>query len=105
MIHLLFLVLFAEGAAALLLMVKVGPLQELAMRGVDQVKTGKGPATVKTLTCILKIQNKGLGTVSPMDQLLWRTQLLEASLIGAKVISADGMTAETSLAEGRSHLT
>lgn len=81
MIHLLFLVLFAEGAAALLLMVKVGPLQELAMRGVDQVKTGKGPATVKTLTCILKIQNKGLGTVSPMDQLLWRTQLLEASLI------------------------
>ncbi|PWZ21204.1 hypothetical protein Zm00014a_034433 [Zea mays] len=96
MIHLLFLVLFAEGAVALLLMVKVGPLRELAMRVVDQVKTGKGPATVKTLACtlsvilmsnvasILKIQNRGLklGTVSPMDQVLWRTHLLEASLIG-----------------------
>ncbi|PUZ36077.1 hypothetical protein GQ55_9G011000 [Panicum hallii var. hallii] len=33
---------------------------------------------------ILKIQNRGLkvGTVSPMDQVLWRTHLLEASLIG-----------------------
>nr|ACG37455.1 B-cell receptor-associated protein 31-like containing protein [Zea mays] len=95
MIHLLFLVLFAEGAVALLLMVKVGPLRELAMRVVDQVKTGKGPATVKTLACtlsvilmsnvasILKIQNRGLKlTVSPMDQVLWRTHLLEASLIG-----------------------
>lgn len=96
MIQLLFLVLFAEGAVALLLMVKVGPLRELAMRVVDQVKTGKGPATVKTLACtlsvilmsnvasILKIQNRGLklGTVSPMDQVLWRTHLLEASLIG-----------------------
>ncbi|KAL5218731.1 hypothetical protein ABZP36_019415 [Zizania latifolia] len=96
MIQLLFLVVFAEGAAALLLMVKVGPLRELAMRGVDQVKTGKGPATVKTIACtlsvllmssvasILKIQNRGLklGTVSPMDQVLWRTHLLEASLIG-----------------------
>ncbi|KAG8061777.1 hypothetical protein GUJ93_ZPchr0003g17803 [Zizania palustris] len=96
MIQLLFLVVFAEGAAALLLMVKAGPLRELAMRGVDQVKTGKGPATVKTIACtlsvllmssvasILKIQNRGLklGTVSPMDQVLWRTHLLEASLIG-----------------------
>ncbi|GJM97242.1 hypothetical protein PR202_ga14153 [Eleusine coracana subsp. coracana] len=96
MIQLLFLVLFAEGVVALLLMVKVGPLRELAMRTVDQVKTGKGPATVKTLACtlsvilmssvtsILKIQNRGLklGTVSPMDQVLWRTHLLEASLIG-----------------------
>ena len=96
MIQLLFLVLFAEGAVALLLMVKVGPLRELAMRVVDQMKTGKGPATVKTLACtltvilmsdvasILKIQNRGLkvGTVSPMDQVLWRTHLLEASLIG-----------------------
>lgn len=96
MIQLLFLVLFAEGAVALLLMVKVGPLRELAMRTVEQVKTGKGPATVKTLACtlsvifmssvasILKIQNRGLklGTVSPMDQVLWRTHLLEASLIG-----------------------
>lgn len=96
MIQLLFLVLFAAGAVALLLMVKIGPLRELAMRAVDQVKEGKGPAAVKTLACtllvifmssvasILKIQNRGLklGTVSPMDQVLWRTHLLEASLIG-----------------------
>ncbi|XP_047071555.1 B-cell receptor-associated protein 31-like [Lolium rigidum] len=96
MFQLLFLVLFAEAAVALLLMVKVGPLRELAMRGVEQAKMGKGPATVKTIACtlsvillssvttILKIQNRGhkLGTVSPMDQVLWRTHLLEASLIG-----------------------
>ncbi|CAM0878114.1 unnamed protein product [Alopecurus aequalis] len=96
MFQLLFLVLFAEAAVALLLMVKVGPLRELAMRGVEQAKAGKGPATVKTIACtlslilmssvttILKIQNRGLklGTVSPMDQVLWRTHLLEASLIG-----------------------
>ncbi|OIW01288.1 hypothetical protein TanjilG_10449 [Lupinus angustifolius] len=57
---------------------------------------GKGPATVKTiagtmfvillsnLMSIVKIQNKGskLGIMSPMDQVLWRTNLLEASLIG-----------------------
>lgn len=96
MIQLLFLVLFAEGVVALLLMVKIGPLRELVMRSLDQLKTGKGPATVKTLACtlsvllassitsILKIQNRGtkLGTVTPMDQVLWRTHLLEASLIG-----------------------
>ncbi|WOK96612.1 hypothetical protein Cni_G05319 [Canna indica] len=96
MIQLLFLVLFAEGAVALILMWKIGPLRELAMRGLDQLKTGKGPATVKTLACtmsvilassvasILKIQNRGakLGTVTPMDQVLWRTHLVEASLIG-----------------------
>ncbi|XP_073117527.1 uncharacterized protein [Elaeis guineensis] len=96
MMQLLFLVLFAEGVVSLLLMVKIGPLRELVMRGLDQLKTGKGPATVKTLACtlsvllassitsILKIQNRGtkLGTVTPMDQVLWRTHLLEASLIG-----------------------
>lgn len=96
MIPLLFLVLFAEGAVAFLLMVKIGPLRELTMRGLDQLKTGKGPATMKTLACtmgviflssltsIIKIQNRGakLGTVTPMDQVLWRTHLLETSLTG-----------------------
>ncbi|KAG1331485.1 B-cell receptor-associated protein 29 [Cocos nucifera] len=95
MIQLLFLVLLAEGVVSLLLMVKIGPLRELVIRGLDQLKTGKGPATVKTLACtlsvllassitsILKIQNRStkLGTVTPMDQVLWRTHLLEASLI------------------------
>ncbi|XP_078434549.1 uncharacterized protein LOC144705652 [Wolffia australiana] len=96
MIPLLFLVLFAEGAMAFLLMVEIGPLRELAMRALDQLKTGKGPATMKTLACtmaviflssltsIIKIQNRGakLGTVTPMDQVLWRTHLLETSLTG-----------------------
>ncbi|KAF5192435.1 B-cell receptor-associated protein 31-like protein [Thalictrum thalictroides] len=96
MIQLLFLVLFAEGTVALFLMLKIGPLRELVMKGLDQLKTGKGPATVKTIACtmsvillssitsILKIQNKGvkLGTLTPMDQVLWRTHLLEASLMG-----------------------
>lgn len=96
MIQLLFLVLFAEAVVAFLLVVKIGPLRELVMKSLDQVKMGKGPATVKTiagtmsvillssLMSIVKIQNKGakLGTMSPMDQVLWRTHLLEASLMG-----------------------
>ncbi|GAB2272131.1 hypothetical protein Dimus_006951 [Dionaea muscipula] len=96
MIQLLFVVLFAEGVVAFLMLVKIGPLRELVMRSLDQIKMGKGPATVKTiagtmsvillssLMSIVKIQNKGakLGTMSPMDQVLWRTHLLEASLMG-----------------------
>ncbi|XVE78113.1 hypothetical protein DITRI_Ditri13aG0117800 [Diplodiscus trichospermus] len=96
MIQLLFLVLFAEGVVAFLLLVKIGPLRELVMKSLDQLKMGKGPATMKTiagtmsvillssLMSIVKIQNKGakLGTMSPMDQVLWRTHLLEASLMG-----------------------
>ncbi|KAH0636537.1 hypothetical protein KY290_038371 [Solanum tuberosum] len=33
---------------------------------------------------IIKIQNKGakIGTMTPMDQVLWRTNLLEATLMG-----------------------
>ncbi|ERM97942.1 B-cell receptor-associated protein 31 [Amborella trichopoda] len=102
MIQLLFLVLFMEGIVALLLMIKIGPLRELTMKGLDQLKMGRGPATVKTLACtmavimassitsILKIQNRGLkiGTVTPMDQVLWRTHLLEASLIGYSLFLA-----------------
>lgn len=96
MIQLLFLVLFAEGFLAFLLLVNIGPLREIVMKSLDQLKMGKGPATVKTiagtmsvillssLMNIVKIQNKGakLGTMSPMDQVLWRTHLLEAALIG-----------------------
>jgi hypothetical protein len=96
MIQLLFFVLFAEGFVASLLLVKIGPLRDLVIKSLDQVKMGKGPATVKTiagtmsvilfssLMSIVKIQNKGakLGTMSPMDQVLWRTHLLEASLMG-----------------------
>lgn len=104
MIQLLFLVLFAEGALAFLLLVKIGPLRELVIKSLDQLKMGKGPATVKTiagtmfvillssLMSIVKIQNKGakLGTMSPMDQVLWRTHLLEASLIGTLILFSVG---------------
>ncbi|KAJ0972610.1 hypothetical protein J5N97_020569 [Dioscorea zingiberensis] len=96
MIQLLFLVLLAEGVVALLLVVKIGMPTELAMTALDQLRMGKGPATIKTLACtmsaiwlssiisILKMRSKSmkLGTVSPVDQVLWRTHLLEASLIG-----------------------
>nr|POE89443.1 hypothetical protein CFP56_01800 [Quercus suber] len=75
-------------------------LRELVIKSLDQLKTGKGPATVKTiagtmsvilllsLMSIVKIQNKGtkLGTMSPMDQVLWRTYLLKASLMGQTAI-------------------
>ena len=48
-IQLLFLVLFAEGVLAFLLLVKIGPLRELVIKSLDQLKTGKGPAIVKTI--------------------------------------------------------
>ncbi|KAI9108083.1 hypothetical protein K1719_020956 [Acacia pycnantha] len=96
MIQLLLLLLFAEAVLAFLLLVKIGPLRDLVIRSLDQLKMGRGPATVKTIAgtmsvillssvmSIFKIQNKGakLGTMSPMDQVLWRTHLLEASLMG-----------------------
>ncbi|KAG6417200.1 hypothetical protein SASPL_119353 [Salvia splendens] len=94
MIPLFFLVVCAEGLVAFLLMVKIGPLRELVIKGLDQVKMRR--ATVLTsagtifaillsdLYSILKIQNKGTkhGTMTPMDQVIWRTNLLEATLMG-----------------------
>ncbi|GFQ02704.1 hypothetical protein PHJA_002414300 [Phtheirospermum japonicum] len=94
MIPLFFLVVCGEGLVAFLLMVKIGPLRELVMKGLDEVKTRR--ATVLTIAgtifvillsdlySILKIQNKGVkhGTMTPMDQVLWRTNLLEATLMG-----------------------
>ncbi|XP_057809013.1 uncharacterized protein LOC131023484 [Salvia miltiorrhiza] len=94
MIPLFFLVVCAEGLVAFLLMVKIGPFRELVIKGLDQVKMRR--ATVLTIAgtifvillsdlfSILKIQNKGTkhGTMTPMDQVLWRTNLLEATLMG-----------------------
>lgn len=94
MIQLLFMVLCLEGMVAFLLMVKIGPLRELVMKCLDHVKMRKG--TVLTIAgtisailfsnfiSIIKIQNKGakIGTMTPMDQVLWRTNLLEATLMG-----------------------
>ncbi|KAL7124543.1 hypothetical protein ABFS83_14G055100 [Erythranthe nasuta] len=94
MIVLFFYVVLGEGLVALLLMFEVGPLRELGMKGLDQVKMRR--ATVLTIAAtvfvillsdlfsIFKIQNKGAkhGTMTPMDQVLWRTNVLEATLMG-----------------------
>ncbi|KAL2556992.1 B-cell receptor-associated protein 31-like [Forsythia ovata] len=94
MIPLFFLVVSGECLVAFLLLVKIGPLRELMMKGLDQVKMRKG--TILTIAgtisvilfsnfiSIVKIQNKGskVGTMTPMDQVLWRTNLLEATLMG-----------------------
>ncbi|KAH9296466.1 hypothetical protein KI387_040054, partial [Taxus chinensis] len=102
MIQLLFVVVFGEAAVALLLMIKLGPLRKLSMNALDQLKTGKGPAMVKTLACtlsvimlssitsIVKIQNRAtkIGTMTPMDQILLKTHLLEASLMGFSLFLA-----------------
>ena len=55
MIQLLFLVLFAEGVLAFLLLVKIGPLRELVIKSLDQLKTGKGPATLKTIAGTMSV--------------------------------------------------
>uniref|UniRef100_A0A7N0T2X3 Endoplasmic reticulum transmembrane protein n=1 Tax=Kalanchoe fedtschenkoi TaxID=63787 RepID=A0A7N0T2X3_KALFE len=67
--------LFLMGVVSFLLLVKIGPLRELVMKFLDQVKAGKGPAT------LFKTKVK-LGAMSPMDRVLWRTHLLDASLMG-----------------------
>lgn len=94
MIPLFFLVVCAEGLVAFLLMVKIGPLRELVMKGLDQVKMRRGTVLtiagtifvilLSDLFSIVKIQNKGSkhGAMTPMDQVIWRTNLLEATLMG-----------------------
>ena len=90
MIRLLFTLVFAQGALALFLMVNIPPLRNLIIKILDQVKTGKGSAMVKTLggtmlvifvssiTSILKIQTRSvkMGTITPMGQILMRTHIL-----------------------------
>ncbi|XP_057781082.1 uncharacterized protein LOC130999545 [Salvia miltiorrhiza] len=94
MIPLFFLVVCGEGFVAFLLMVKIGPLRELVMKGLDQVKMRRGTVStiagtifvilLSDLFSIVKIQNKGSkhGAMTPMDQVIWRTNLLEATLMG-----------------------
>ncbi|EYU39202.1 hypothetical protein MIMGU_mgv1a024213mg [Erythranthe guttata] len=69
MIPLFFIVVFVESVIAAILMVEIGPLRELVMKGLDQVKMRR--ATVLTvagtifvillsnLFSIIKIQNQG----------------------------------------------
>lgn len=97
MYQLLIMVLIVEGIMAFLLVVKIGPFRDLVMKVIDQLKTGKGPEiTVKTIVGVMSlilassvynflwIQNKNVkhGTLTPMDQVLVRTHLLDSSLIG-----------------------
>ncbi|XP_022863115.1 B-cell receptor-associated protein 31 [Olea europaea var. sylvestris] len=70
------------------------------MKGLDQVKMRRGTVLTiagtifvilfSNLVSILKIQNKGskLGTMTPMDQVLWRTNLLEATLMAFSLFLA-----------------
>ncbi|KAL6511113.1 hypothetical protein OROGR_022237 [Orobanche gracilis] len=96
MIPLLFLVVFLEGLIAFLLVVKIAPLRELVIKFLDQVKMGRNIVLaiagtifvilLSSLYSIIKIQNKGPkhGAMTPMDQVLWRTNLLEATLMGCE---------------------
>ncbi|KAK9138335.1 hypothetical protein Sjap_008929 [Stephania japonica] len=40
---------FMKGVVTMLLMLKIGPLKELVMKGLEQVNMGRGLATVKTI--------------------------------------------------------
>ncbi|KAL1565734.1 hypothetical protein AAHA92_01424 [Salvia divinorum] len=94
MIPLFFVVVCGEGLVAFLFMVKIGPLRELVMKGLDEVKARRGTVLtiagtifVILLSCLFSvvgIQNKGSkhGAMAPMDQVIWRTNLLEATLMG-----------------------
>ena len=96
MIQLLFTLVITQGAFALFSMVNIPPLRNLIIKILDQVKTGKGSAMVKTLggtmlvilassiTSILKIQTRSvkMGTITPTGQILMQNHLLEASLMG-----------------------
>lgn len=94
MIPLFFTVVVVESVVTFLLMLEIGPLRELVMKGLDQVKMRRGTVLtiagtisaifLSSLYSILKIQNKGSkhGTMTPMDQVLWRTNLLEATFMG-----------------------
>lgn len=95
MYELLIPVVIAEAVVAYLLLLKIGPLRKLLLKILDQLKMGRGPVTLKGIAgtmgvillskfiSIVKMQNKGekLGTMSPMDQVLYRTHILEASLM------------------------
>lgn len=82
----LFFVLFVVGVTAYLLLVKIRPLRDLVIKSLDQLKIGERSSysekycwkymiLLSSFMSIDKIQNRGdkLGTMSPMDQVLWRT--------------------------------
>ena len=101
MYELLIPVVITEAVMASLMLLKIGPLKELVLKILDQLKVGRGPVTLigiagtmgvillSRFISIIKMQNKGekLGTMSPMDQVLYRTHILEASLMCMLLLS------------------
>jgi len=96
MIQLLSTLVITEGTVALLLMINIPPFRKLLMKALDRTKMNSGPAMVKTLagamvvilvsslTSIMKIHARTmqLGAITPTDQILLKTHMLEASLMG-----------------------
>lgn len=93
MIHLLFVVIFAEMAMILLLLFKT-PLRKLLILTLDRVKRGRAPLVVKsvaatvfvimlyTVYTIQDIQSRPMDALNPTDHILLATHMLEASLMG-----------------------
>lgn len=96
MIQLLSTLVIAEGTVALLLMINIPPFRKVLMKTLDRTKVNSGPAMVRTLagamvvilassvTSIMKIHARTmhLGSVTPTDQVLLKTHMLEASMMG-----------------------
>eukprot|EP00252_Welwitschia_mirabilis_P026918 TRINITY_DN9016_c0_g1_i1.p1 TRINITY_DN9016_c0_g1~~TRINITY_DN9016_c0_g1_i1.p1 ORF type:complete len:225 (-),score=38.27 TRINITY_DN9016_c0_g1_i1:33-707(-) len=96
MIQLLSTVVIAEGIVAFLLMINIPPFRKLLMKALDKALSNKGPSMIATLAAamgvilassifsITKIQARAfhLGTITPTDQILLKTHMLEASLMG-----------------------
>lgn len=89
MIPPVFVIVCGEGLVAFLLMVKIGPLRELVMKGLDEVKMRRGTVStiagtifVILLSCLFSVVGSKHGAMAPMDQVIWRTNLLEATVMG-----------------------
>ncbi|XP_022716126.1 B-cell receptor-associated protein 31-like [Durio zibethinus] len=101
MIQLLFLVIFSEIAAIVVLSFKT-PLRKLVIMVLDRVKRGRGPVMVKTVAgtvfvvmmssvySMMKIQKRWIddGSSNPTDQVLMAKHLLEATLMGGSLFLA-----------------
>ncbi|CAN0912506.1 hypothetical protein LINGRAPRIM_LOCUS641 [Linum grandiflorum] len=102
MIQLLLTVLFSQMAFIIVLVFK-SPLRKLAIMGLDRLKRGRGPIVVSTVagTVVLVLMSSVYSMVnlqkrwteegaviSPTDQVLMATHLLEATLMGGLLFLA-----------------
>ncbi|KAJ8423002.1 hypothetical protein Cgig2_020925 [Carnegiea gigantea] len=97
MIQLLFTVIFVEAVVVMLLLFST-PLRRLLLSALNQVKRGRGPIIVKTISgtifavllssvynsIMIKRRGKSdeAADLSPTDQVLFAKHLLESSLMG-----------------------